>query len=320
MTTSRRLFLSFMLGGSVIGSHVQAEELYIPFLAGVTIGIPVGAGPPPGLYSGTTFLYGKGHVYNGSGQATNIQVAYPEISQTFLLATPYKILGGQYSAFINQSGEGDNVTIAKVAQTFGVGAVNTIISPLNLSWVLGNGFFVSYGDTVYLKDATYKVGGLRTGNNFYTLEQAVGISYLDHGYNFTANSVIDLNAKDTLTNYRSGASLAIDFTAVKAFGKFQFGVGGFFTDQFTDDKLNGFVVAESPYNGRGNRSHEAGVGPYLSYDFGRVNLAAWYTQDVYAVNNTKVGTGWIRMVIPLGDPLGFTKPVPRVSLANRQQP
>lgn len=293
----------------------NAEESVTPLLAGVTIGIPAGAAPPPGLYSSETFLYLRGPAFNGAGQKTNLTLTEFEVSQSFLLSTSYKILGGQYYAFAIQPLKSiDSGTPGSFNSR--VGAFNTILSPLNLSWDLGKGFYASYGQNYYIPDGTYSFSGPRVALGFFSFEQAFALTYLKDGYNVTANTNLDINASNPTTNYRSGDVFGIDFTATKAFGNFNIGIGGYYVDQFQDDKLNGLTVGQSPYNGVGNRWHEAALGPYLSYNFGKVTVQAWYTQDVYAVNTIKIGTGWLRLSVPLGDPLATSTPVPRPALPN----
>ncbi len=287
-----------LLAGASCFQLAHAEEFVTPVFPGLTIGIPAGASLPQGVYSSTTLLDYRAPLVNGAGQRTGIDIDLQSLSQTFIYSTGLTFLGAQYSLYANQFFEHIR-TYADGSPTDAYGVFNTFLSPINLSWSLGNGFYASYADSFYLPDATYAVGGPTIGNHFFTFEQNFGLSYLKDGYNFTAFASLDINATNPTTNYHSGNVIEADFTATKTIGKFTLGIGGYVTEQFQDDKLNGLTVAASDFNSYGNRWQEVAVGPYVKYDLGPATISAYFTQDVFARNAPKAGVAWLRLDVPL---------------------
>ena len=309
-------FSAIALLTTAMTSPVLASESVTPTFAGITIGIPAGAAPPPGVYSSTTFLYYKGVQDSGEGQKTNLGVRVFEGSQVFLVSTGTHLFGGQLFGYVVQPAKTIDVT-TPMSESRPSGAFNTILSPVNLSWDLGRGFYGSLGETFFIPDGTYSLYGPRAATGFFTFEQEAALTYLKNGYDLTVSAHFDINATNPTTRYLSGNDVGIDFTATKAFGKLSVGLGAYLVEQFNDDKLNGMVVQASPYNGVGNKWREFALGPYVSYDFNNVSVSAWFTQDVYARNTVKAGVGWLRVSVPLGNPFGLNKPVPRSALADR---
>ncbi|MFT3732133.1 MAG: transporter [Hyphomicrobium sp.] len=281
---------------------VHATEGVTPLLGGVTIGVPAGAAPPPGLYSSTTLFYLQGDLKNGSGQKTPLKLNEIEVSETLLLSTSLEMFGGQLYGYIVQPYKGVTKEIGGT-KDWQSGAFNTIVSPVNLSWNLGGGYFFSAGAAFYLPNGTYSPTGTKAANGYFTFEPTAAITYLKDGYHFTANAVLDINSENSDTNYKSGNDFGIDFTATKAFGNWSLGAGGYVVQQFENDKVNGQVVPASSFNGRGNKWSEIGIGPYASYNFGDFQVSAWATFDVLAKNTISSNIGWVRLSVPLGNPL-----------------
>ena len=291
---------------AITAGGAEAAELTTPLFGGITIGIPAGEAAPPGVYLSTRTFYYKGSFVDGNGRNTGTDFRLGVVSPLLLLSTDYKILGGTYYAFAAQPLKHTDISSSNTTDSSHYGTFNTILSPINLSWDFGHGFYVSLGTTVYLPDGTYSLNGAKLANGFTSVEESLGVTYRKDGYALTAYTSFDFNGNNNTSNYRSGNLVGTDLTATKTIGNLTFGVGGYLINQYHNDVQNGLIVPSSSFNGVGNRYREYALGPYLGYNFKIVNVSAWYTQDVYARNTTKAGTGWLRFVVPLGNPFSAT--------------
>ena len=282
-----------LLTAVVLGGKAEATEGLIPYLPGVTTGIPVGALPPPGLYVTNNSYVAYGKVEGNDGKKLPIKIANYSDSITAIWSSPYHILGAQYGAGIIQIAASHGVDARGVGgrNTRQVGAFNTIIQPIILSWKVGSDLFISTTQTVYIKDGDFTArNGVRDqtsyANNYWTYEPSVAISYLHHGIDLTANLLFDVNSKNKATNYHSGSTFYADLTASKTTGKLTYGVVGSVTQQTQDDHKDGLIV------GDGNRVSHIMAGPMLSYPLGRFTLMARYLQDLRSRNDIGLSIGY----------------------------
>jgi len=124
---------------------------YENYLRGATVGLPLGAAPPPGLYTGLSTLYGVNSFAHGN-QALPTPTNFPSlgVGVPILWSTPWNIFGASYSAAAVQ---GFYVAYSWVTNAggppFGPGQstgispeiANTSFTPIRLSWNLGQGWF-----------------------------------------------------------------------------------------------------------------------------------------------------------------------------------
>jgi hypothetical protein len=266
--------------------QASAVELVTPYLPGNSVGIPTGALPPPGFYASDENVIIEGAIYNNSGNAipanVNVYLNIPSI----LWVPGLNILGATYAAAIVEPYLQQNLDLSGIGagKETSQGMFNTIIVPAVLSWNL-HPFFISTGLGIYLNDGyTQQLTGGHLGagtiaNDFWTFEPDVAVSWLQSGWNLTAKAVVDANTEDTFTHYQSGALFYLDFTASYAWGKWTFGAGGNWTQQFTDDTASGVKVGPN-----GNRVERVLLGPLIGYNFGPAELNAKYLKSVSAEN------------------------------------
>jgi hypothetical protein len=87
---SSRLFLVFLASACssyMVAVNAHAVEDITPFLPGATIGVPVGALPPPGLYFSSANTVFDMNVKNDQGQNTGIHVLDPSMKCFFTCRT-----------------------------------------------------------------------------------------------------------------------------------------------------------------------------------------------------------------------------------------
>lgn len=295
-------------GATIVAAACWSSNAYateggvVPYLAGVTLGIPTAAAPPPGLYGSDTGYYKPQTVYNGNGKALPITVSLYDQSLGLFWVPGNHILGATYVADIVQPITYDSVTaFGSTHRQFGL--FNTIVSPINLSWMINHHLFVATGLNFYLKDGTYsRTAPVNNGFNYWTIEPTAAISYLNRsGLDLTVHAAYDINTTNHASAsspngvYHSGQVLSLDLTATQEFGKFTLGAVGYIVDQTTNDTADGAVVPASPFNGRGNRAEQIAFGPLIGYNLGGPSVTFYMTHDFRHLNTIGGNIFWLRL-------------------------
>jgi len=337
MTRLRQIALAGLaavaIGGAASSASAEQFGTFENRLAGATIGLPLGAAPPPGLYTGLeTFYLG---VFNGGGNggrstgnwcipAGHNCANLPAVGQAVpLLWVPgWNWWGATYSATAGQGfyvfttcgvDNGSCVGAAPIT-TGGSMYTNTFWQPISLSWKLGGGWFVSTNFAFTSPNGTRQAG---TPNpDYWTFEPQVNFSYLGNNWVASANFFYDINTKSqgvccsqqgTIT---SGNYIYGDLTAIYKLGKWSIGPVGYFEFQTTADTGSGCSVP-NPVNGGAmcGRVQKAAAGALVGYDFGPVDLQVWVT-DSFLGRDSPVADGSFDVWMRLGFKIwGFEQPV-----------
>ncbi len=311
------------IGGAASAAFASETGTFENRLNGATIGLPLGAAPPPGLYTGLETAY-LGMLAGGStnGHATGNQgtLVLPAVAQAVpLLWVPgWNFWGATYSASLVQAfyvfnacgpagcGGGAPVIAGGFVYT------NTFIQPIALSWKLGGGWFMSTNFAFTPPDGTHQTG---TPNpDYWTFEPSVAFSYLGSSWVATLNMFYDINTKsqgvccavnNTIT---SGNLFYADFDALYKLGKWSFGPVGYVEWQTTADTGGCTVVTAGVTSSICGRHDMFALGGLLGYDFGPVDLQVWVTDNIVGENSPD-GPGAIHVWTRLGFKLwGFEAP------------
>jgi hypothetical protein len=307
-------------------------------LSGATIGLPLGALPPAGLYTGleTAYLGMPNSVASvGTFIPGGVRLSLPAIANAIpLLYVPgVSFLGATYALSAVQAFY-VNTTCAvpgcSGAGFFGTGGANQIVgggfvtantlwNPITLSWNLGGGLFVSGAFNFVAPDGTRTAFGQVTPNpDYWTFDPAFAISYLSANWNLTGNFFYDINTRSTGNccagalgaGVTSGNLFYGDLHALYKLGKWSFGPVGSFEVQTTND--TGCTAAATAL-GICNRFGYAQAGGLVGYDFGPVDLQIWAVDSFYAQNSAG-GAGTIEVYTRLGFKLwGPEAPKPLVA-------
>jgi hypothetical protein len=308
-----------VIGLALTGSVASAEELWDPHLRGVDEGLAAGATPPPGVYGVLNNYWAGYDKYDSSGhKAANGEKLDALVEVPIILWVPgWNVLGADYSAAIAQPFDYTNL---KGLSAAGVGAnnahwgtFNTVVIPGQLSWALPNDFHVKTGLTVYLDDASSSFShlpankGVGSGNGFWTVQPDLGVSWLHDGwnlsmdahyaYNFADNHYHNLISGADEGTYKSGAELAIDYTAAKTIGKWTFGIGAHQENQLVSDS-GAAAAAEGCGAAKGCKAVNYGAGPLLGYQFESVSIMGEYNHNIYAQNDVAGQIFNVRLVAP----------------------
>jgi hypothetical protein len=303
MTRLRRIamagFAALTIGGAASSALASETGTFENRLNGATIGLPLGALPPPGLYTGLETAYlGLLSSSSNSGRASGNQGTsqLPAIAQAVpLLWVPgWNFLGASYAASVVQAFyvftacAPAPATCSGGAPIVGGGLVytNTFFQPIDLSWNLGSGWFLSGGFGFMAPDGTRQIG---TPNpDYWTFEPEVAVSYLGNNWVASANFFYDINTVSkgitggSFTNgITSGNLFYADFTAVYKFGKWSIGPVGYIEQQTTADTGPCTPAPGLNFCGRHNT---AALGGLIGYDFGPVDLQVWVTDNLEGTN------------------------------------
>lgn len=306
------------IGGAASSASAMESLTFQNRLNGATEGLPLGALPPPGLYTGLETAYlgvaGTGGSSQGNFIPGGAHLYLPAIAQAVpLLYVPgWNFLGASYGMSVVQAfytflncgtvacGLGGSGA-AGAAPIIGGGFVyaNTLWNPITLSWNLGGGWFVSAGFNFVGPDGTHQTG---TPNpDYWTFEPTLAVSYLANNWVLSANFFYDINTQSqgwccaVNSTITSGNALYGDFTAAYKIGKWEIGPVGYFEVQTTSDTGAGCGLTPTLCG----RYQTAAVGGLVGYDFGPVDLQVWVT-DSFVGQNGPQGSGGINVWSRLG--------------------
>jgi len=277
-----------------------ADELWNPHLRGIDEGCASGALPPKGLYFVDDNYFASMKYYDGNGKGSSEKLDVFVNAPILLWSPGIKVLHATYAAAIAQPFDYTSMYSTTSASLGNAhwGAYNTIIIPAILSWPLAHNTYVKATLATMVADPTTSPGhpapnnGVGSGNNFWTVEPGVAVSWLRDGWNLSADAKYDHNYKDTATDYVSGDEIAVDYTATKTIHQWVVGVGGYQENQLNLDKENGVNVP-------GTIRLTDGAGPIVGYNFGPVDLTATFNYNICTHNDFGGNFINIRLVAPL---------------------
>lgn len=326
MTRLKQLALgglaALAIGGMTSSAFAYESASFENRLSAATIGLPLGALPPPGLYTGLETAYlgmPQGVPSTGTFIPGGGRLVLPAIANAIpLLYVPgWHFLGASYGMAVVQAFYNNNTCASGSCANGGlfgnphsfqtVGGqyttANTTFSPIILSWNLGSGWFISSGFTFMAPDGTRTTaGGQFTPNpDYWTFEIPFAVSYLANNWNITGNFFYDINTASNATccaasPVTSGNLLYGDLHALYKIGKWSIGPVGAFEVQTTSDTG---CTAVTTGLGICNRLGAASIGGLVGYDFGPVDLQVWVT-DTIASQNFAEGVGTMNVFTRLG--------------------
>jgi len=282
-----------------------AVELVTPYLPGNSVGAPAGASPPPGLYGVNTVDLLQGPIVDNNGNnVPGVRVSVALEIPVLVYVPNFKVLGATYNVALIFPYAQQTVVVGGAGGTPSSsfnsnGIFNTIFVPVNLSWMVAPGLFVSTGLGIYVPDGTYAsnpvyngnkflgraIAGTSIANNTWDFEPDIAVSYLADGWNITGKVLFDIQTTNPDTNYSSGAVFFFDYTIAHKFGKWEAGVGGTFIQQISND--SGGYIGQT-FGPNGNEYQYIALGPVVSYDFGPVTLQSKLLLPVQAENGAKI--------------------------------
>jgi hypothetical protein len=241
--------------------------------------------PPPGVYFQNTFL-----LYGGSRPALDANLVTDIAQLGYYLDAD--VFGGTFGLFATIPFLGDRNSVPVPGTLFRLNADVASISDTDYSAVLGwhagdhNWCFVLTG---FAPTGIYNATRYAdTGLNRPALDIKGAYTFLsvETGIEVSGALGMTFNARNTATNYQSGAELHFEWALNQHFPfGLAAGVGGVFYQQVTNDSGSGDAYGP-------NRGREAAVGPLVSYalKFGaqEVDISGRWFHD-FAVENRHRG-------------------------------
>ena len=276
-TTMRTVSGAICLAGILsMGEPAQATEFGVSqYILGLTLPM-TGYTPPPGVYFWDTFaLYqADGNLLPATGSRSSTRVTKNVVADIAIVGwfPDFKLFGAD-------PGFAVTVPFGSVRAT----ADFTVAAPMRPAQRFGRtGEIAGIGDTEYSAILGWHAGEqhwnvmvtgfaptgnfdpnrlVQTGLNRPALDLRGAYTYLglQTGLELTGALGLTLNAPNTVTNYQSGAELHFEWAVNQHFPLgLAAGVGGFFSQQVTNDHGSGDQLGAF-------RGRVAGVGPLLSY-------------------------------------------------------
>lgn len=298
-TKSRAMPLIAAGAMSALALPALAREPGVPtnVPAGSTVGVPIAAQLPPGLYFSSRSGYSSERDYDADGNYTGAKVTIKDSAAQFLWIPELKIFGAQYRAFFTLPLLSLDLDVGGGAfEADNTGLSSMEIRPIDLSWEIAPGIFTNAGISFHTPSDWDASEGINTGGEFWAISPSVGISYLRDGWNLSLHGLYFTNTRNTETDYKSGDEILVNATVTKDIGGFQVGPVAYWRRQITDDSNEG-----SFYGGTiAGRANRAGIGLSVTKRFGPVEMNVAYTHDVVHENTTAGNRLWLNFGIPLG--------------------
>lgn len=302
-STRQKLAAAFLAAACGLGAAAQTAEAREPgigpaFPGGLTLGIPTGALPPPGVYVLQRFNYSSGNVVGSSGEDTGIDVsAFVESTQVNFV-TDWEILAARYMMFFAMPVMLD---LQQSGAAAGNGSNQGLLNPVwkhVLSWDLGKGFHASAGIGNYFMIGNNKQSATApvVAPPFeYIIEPEFALSYLSKDWNITGQAVFNFNGANKENGYKSGDQLNLAVSAIRNFDKWSAGLVGYYNTQITSDENNGTAYGGAVFDD----AQSLALGGQVAYNFGPATARAYYTKNVYTRNAVDEHNFWLHLEFKL---------------------
>jgi len=288
-----------------------------------------------GYYTPSYKVYGSGFTSPVTDQSqANSQIkitGYVDVP-VLLWSTGCKFLGADFGMALVQPFDATSLRIgtSSFSDSTGpgvtgdqVGTFNTVLVPFILSWKIPCDIRVKAALAIGVDDAWSSIGSsaaATTGIGSFKLFDKnfinayawsgldewfftpnIGLSWLYHGWNISADLFYTWSLKADNVPYQSGDMFQADYTVSYTCGKWTFGVGATQNIQVNSDKFNagdGTGYHSQPFT----KETKYMGGPLIGYNFGPCSLMLIYNFNMYAENAPAGDTIMARFVVPLGNP------------------
>lgn len=302
---AKYLSLVMLLGFSVAVQTANAREPGIaPVMPpGLTLGLPIALNPPPGFYLMNRSAYASYTLRDNNGNYNGQKSQILSDSLQLNWVPGWQLAGASYKAFvmlpvIDLKMTRTTTATGKLGAWHSTGLGNPKLQPLDLSWMLGNGWAVGGGIGFYAPLGQYSKGAdLNIAGHFWTLEPSFGVTYLKNGWHASMHVVYNTNTRNDDNQYKSGDQAFVNLTTTKAFGAWSVGPVAYYQKQVTKDSNKGGLPT---YGGRiFDAPMQFGAGLIVNTEIDKLRLYAMVTRDV-VVHNTAGGNKiWFNVLLPL---------------------
>jgi hypothetical protein len=287
-----------LLAGSMVSAREPGVGPSIP--PGVTAGQANAVPLTPGLRLGSSASYYDANVVGPASQATGLRNMFPNDTIIVTWAPDLNILGAEYKAFtlvpiIGATLLADAPVPPAMRGSFSqFGIANPLLQIADLSWTLGNGFYINAGFGLFFPIGQYTFNApINLGAPFWTFEPSAAFSYFKDGWTVSAQAFYDINTINPVNNYYSGDQLIVNATFMKLIGGFNIGPVGYWSKQVTGDANYGGPAVYGGINAP--PGDDVAIGGTISTQFGKLSVQLMFTQDIYVVNGLSGAKGWFNL-------------------------
>ena len=291
---------------AMLASTAQAREPgVLPVVPpGNTLGAPVAAQLPPGLYFSSRTGTGTVDATDADGDKTGTSIKVTDSALQFIAVPGNSLFGGQYRAIltfpVSKISVDDAVTPLGLVSDDSTGVPSVEIRPVDISWELEPGIFASAALSIHTPGKWDATSVANNGGDFWSYGAHLGVSYMRDGWNATGHLAYYASEANRDNDYESGDEINLNLTAMRAIGDTGWSLGpvAYVRHQVSDDSN-----PSGAYGGLvSDRAKQGGLGLSVSKRFGPVELNAIYTQDLYSENAAEGNRLWINLTMPLGSP------------------
>jgi hypothetical protein len=212
------------------------------FVPGITLGQANAVPLSPGWRVGSRTNYADSIVLGNDFKPTGLR--YMAASEIALVTwvPDVEVLGAGYKVFV--AAPFVNSTLVREAPvpsasrgtTTQFGAGNPKLQILDLSWVLGEGFYVNSGFGLYFPIGQWALNTpVNIGAPFWTFEPNGAFSYFKDGWTASVQAVYDINTINPVNQYYSGDQIVVNATFMKMFDGINLGPVSYWLKQVTND-------------------------------------------------------------------------------------
>jgi hypothetical protein len=239
--------------------------------AGETIGLPLGAPLPIGLY----FIDTSSYISRSNKPDISAFVNIPIVAWS----TPWMAFGGRFEAYTALPED-----ILNVGGHSSSGFYNVPLL-VGQAWNLGHGLNFSNFVGGY---TPMNAGGLASNN--WVFNERAAVTYLVKGWNLTAHLIYGYVGKDIQTGQQDMPDyFNYDLTAVRTIGRWTFGPVAYGSADLSN-------AGGASYT----RQSQAAVGGFVGHNFGSVSLDLYVTHDIFQTGYTGEDTrAFFRFTVPL---------------------
>lgn len=277
------------------GANAREPGVLPPMAPGATMGVPIAAPLPQGLFFSSRSAYTNLEYHDGNGDKTGVDIVIPDTALVLSYTPGVELFGGQYRTSVALPLI--NVEVSGLASGSATGYGSLDLRPIDISWQTAPGIFVNAGVSFLAPGDWSASSATNVGQNFWSVAPSVGFSYLRDGWNASAHLIYTANTRNGANDYKSGDEVNLNLTAMKDIGNdLSVGPVAYWRKQVTADSNNG-----TAYGGITLEEAEAaGLGLSATKKIGNVYVNAMYSRDLEVVEAGGGERFWLNFSLPLG--------------------
>ena len=242
--------------------------------AGNTMGIPLSAPLPPGLYYTLSTKHLNGKLKDDQGNNMGLKLNAPASTSIFIYTPGWKLLGGDYRAWlavplIVAEEKITNPMLGELGTHSNTNIANIDVHLADIAWTLNPGRFMSAGLGVITTTGSWEQGGTNTSGEYWSINPRFGYSIINQDWNISLESHYFYNFENKENKYDSGDEFFLDATVLKKVDfiskGLQIGPVAYVREQVTEDENNGTAY----YGHENGKARQIGAGVQVLKDLGR---------------------------------------------------